>query len=84
MKRRKRWKGTLEPVPPEFNFPTEQQEKWLRIPTDGPLPGQDQVMEMLAELYEVYYRQDSDVARHRTDIETALGRLMMMYNAYLD
>ncbi len=65
-------------------FPKELQSKWIRIPADLKPPELDQVLEMLAELYEVYYRHDSDVTRHRADVETALGRLMMMYNAYLD
>ena len=44
----------------------------------------DAVLQCAAELYEIYYRNDSDVIRHRQDVENALARLMQAYDAFLD
>ena len=49
-----------------------------------PMETWDETMKALAELYEIYYRRDSDVGRHRTDVENALLRLMIAYNGYLN
>ena len=41
------------------------------------------VMKALSELYEAYYRSTGDAAQQRADVELALQRLMIAYNAYL-
>ena len=43
----------------------------------------DRIWGALAELYQVYYRQDADAARHRMDVEVALSDLMGAYNTWL-
>ena len=43
----------------------------------------DEILELVSQLYSVYYRRDSDVARHRLEIEVALNRLMIAWNGYL-
>lgn len=44
----------------------------------------EEVQKALAELYEAFYRVTSDVIRYRADVEAALARLMVAYNAWLN
>lgn len=43
----------------------------------------DRTWARLAELYDAYYRVDSDVVRQRQDVEEHLVALMAAYNAWL-
>ena len=43
----------------------------------------DVVWGRLAELYEIYYRNDADAARYRVDVEIVLSDLMGAYNGWL-
>ena len=43
----------------------------------------EDVQKALAELHSLYYQLTSDIARHRKDVEEALERLMVAYDAYL-
>lgn len=43
----------------------------------------DHILTLVSQLYETYYRMDSDVTRHRLDVEIALEHLMNAWNILL-
>ena len=49
-----------------------------------PSPEISKVLEAVSDLYGVYFRADSDVARHRIDIESCLADLMQAWDRYLN
>lgn len=55
-------------------------ENTVRITNDDDL---SPTLQALSTLHEVYYKRDSNVHRHRQEVEECLWRLMLEYDRYL-